>query len=131
MAAAYFKSPCHAVLRTDRHDSSRRQTATVTAVTCSKGRQLGPGTSEAGSRWRSYPLAVYILCCTPPRDVQAPHEQRGGFPFIYSTKIDITIQVHPLETPTCKPFRQPCSKRGNRNKVVIQRVLRPDVTRFE
>lgn len=75
---------------------------------------------EAGSRWQSNPLAAYILCCTPPRDVQAPYEQREGFPFIYSTKIDITIQVHPLETPTCNPFQHPRSKRGNRNKVVIQ-----------
>ena len=75
---------------------------------------------EAGSRWQSNPLAAYILCCTPPRDVQAPYEQRGGFPFIYSTKIDITIQVHPLETPTCNPFQHPCSKRGNRNKVDLQ-----------
>lgn len=106
-------------LRTDRHDSSQ-QTATVTPTTCSKGRQLQPGMKEAGSRWQSNPLAAYILCCTPPRDVQAPYEQRGGFPFIYSTKIDITIQVHPLETPTCNPFQHPCSKRGNRNKVVIQ-----------
>jgi len=106
-------------LRTDRHDSSL-QTATVTPTTCSKGRQLQPGMKEAVSRWQSNPLAAYILCCTPPRDVQAPYEQRGGFPFIYSTKIDITIQVHPLETPTCNPFQHPCSKRGNRNKVVTQ-----------
>ena len=103
-----------------RHHASSQQTATVTPTTCSKGRQLQPGMKEAGSRWQSNPLAAYILCCTPPRDVQAPYEQRGGFPFIYSTKIDITIQVHPLETPTCNPFQHPCSERGNRNKVVIQ-----------
>jgi hypothetical protein len=75
---------------------------------------------EAGSHWYSNPLAAYILCCTTPRDVQAPYEQRGGFPFIYSTKIDITIQAHPLETPTSNPFQQPCSERWNRNKVVVK-----------
>lgn len=107
-------------VRCELTDNSSHQTATVTPVTCRRGRQLEPRMTEAGSRWQSHPLAVYILCCTPPRDVQAPHEQRGGPPFIYSTKIDITIQVHPLETPTCKPFQHPCSKRGDRNKVVTR-----------
>jgi hypothetical protein len=64
---------------------------------------------EAGSHWQSNPLAVYILCCTPPRDVQAHTNNGEDFPLSAPQKSislsKLTPSKHQLATPSNKPVQ--------------------------
>jgi hypothetical protein len=64
---------------------------------------------EAGSHWQSNPLAVYILCCAPPRDVQAHTNNGEDFPLSAPQKSislsKLTPSKQQLATPSNKPVQ--------------------------
>jgi hypothetical protein len=100
---AYSELVYHKALfgdQTHRYDSLQEQTAIVTPVTCSRGRGVEPWMKEAGSN----PLAVYILCCTPPRDVHAHTNNGEDFPLSAPQKSislsKLTPSKHQLATPS-------------------------------